>query len=85
MQVKRRRNYRVTRAVLKAKSSASTLGNRTTRIRSEKRIEMLNQKLSSSIDVDKLFADVEPLVIGENGVVMNFDPNNPQHRKWLDD
>jgi len=75
----------VTRAVLKAKSSASTLGNRTTRIRSEKRIEMLNQKLSSSIDVDKLFADVEPLVIGENGVVMNFDPNNPQHRKWLDD
>ncbi|MED0677919.1 hypothetical protein P4S83_11910 [Aneurinibacillus thermoaerophilus] len=75
----------MTRAVLKAKSSASTLGNRTTRIRSEKRIEMLNQKLSSSIDVDKLFADVEPLVIGENGVVMNFDPNNPQHRKWLDD
>jgi len=75
----------VTRAVLKAKSSASTLGNRTTRIRSKKRIEMLNQKLSSSIDVDKLFADVEPLVIGENGVVMNFDPNNPQHRKWLDD
>ncbi|AMA72726.1 hypothetical protein P4S93_08980 [Aneurinibacillus thermoaerophilus] len=75
----------MTRAVLKAKSSASTLGNRTTRIRSEKRIEMLNQKLSSSIDVDKLFADVEPLVISENGVVMNFDPNNPQHRKWLDD
>lgn len=75
----------MTRAVLKAKSSASTLGNRTTRIRSEKRIEMLNQKLSSSIDVDKLFADVEPLVIDENGVVMNFDPNNPQHRKWLDD
>ncbi|WP_047150918.1 hypothetical protein [Aneurinibacillus tyrosinisolvens] len=74
----------MTRSLLKAKSSHLTHRNRTARIRSKKRLEIINQRLSSNINIDKLFADVEPLVIGENGVVMNFNPDNPQHQKWLE-
>ena len=73
------------RGVLKAGSGSFHHTSRITRTRFERRIDMLNKKLSSSIDVDKLFTGVEPLVIGENGVVKNFDPNNPQHKKWLED
>lgn len=70
------------RAALKAKNVSLP---RTARVRSEKRIEVLNKKLSTSIDVDKLLANTELFVIGENGVVMNFNPDNPQHKKWLED
>ncbi|RXT03664.1 hypothetical protein [Ammoniphilus sp. CFH 90114] len=59
--------------------------NRITRISSDQRIEMINKEISASINVDKLFNGIEPLIVGENGVVLNFDHNNPQHKKWLND
>lgn len=47
--------------------------------------ETQNAKIASSIDFSQ-FYDREPdLIVGENGVVLNYDSNNPLHRKWIED
>ncbi|WP_338778787.1 hypothetical protein [Metabacillus sp. FJAT-52054] len=53
--------------------------------RARNNLNVYNQKLSASIDFDSIVSNQEPLIIGENGVVQNYNPNNPVHRKWLED
>ncbi|WP_411334207.1 hypothetical protein ACK1LH_20655 [Metabacillus indicus] len=48
-------------------------------------LRKLNEKLAASIDFDSITSKQEPLMIGEGGIVENFNPQNPSHKKWMDD
>ncbi|WP_342559605.1 hypothetical protein NSQ95_09625 [Psychrobacillus sp. FSL W7-1457] len=48
-------------------------------------LEMKNELLSNQIAQIKFKNNTEVLKVNKAGVITNFDYNNPNHKRWLED
>lgn len=80
--MKRKENRRLRAPVMKRKGFQPSRAFRSRRSR-QVRYAQMNAALSSQINFDRL-PPGDILDVNSNGVVI-VDPNNPVHRRWLED